>query len=63
MASRFSNHTLGLNWYLNPYTKMMFNYVYSTEIDTQTGSLGAQGGVHTSPNYLNVFEMRAQIDF
>lgn len=57
MASRFNNHTLGLNWYLNPFTKMMFNYVYSTEIDTQTG------GSHTSPNYLSVYEMRAQIDF
>ena len=57
MASRFSNHTLGLNWYLNPFTKLMFNYVYSTETDTQTG------GTHTSPNYLSVYEMRAQIDF
>ncbi len=63
MASRFSNHTIGLSWYLNPFTKLMFNYVYSTEIDTQTGSLGSQGGVHTSPNYLSVYEMRAQIDF
>ncbi|MFZ1936845.1 MAG: porin, partial [Thermoguttaceae bacterium] len=62
MASRFSNHTLGLNWYLNPFTRLEFNYVYSTEIDTQAGPL-ASGGVHTSPNYLNVFEMRAQIDF
>lgn len=57
MASRFNNHTLGLNWYLNPFTKLMFNYVYSTESDTQTG------GIHTSPNYLSVYQMRAQIDF
>ncbi len=51
-ASRFSNHTLGLSWYLNPYTKLMLNDVYSTE-DPRTGANG----------YLNTVEMRAQIDF
>jgi phosphate-selective porin OprO/OprP len=51
-ASQFTNHTLGLSWYLNPFTKMMFNYVYSTEHP-----------LAGSNNYLSVYEMRAQIDF
>jgi phosphate-selective porin len=46
------NHTVGLNWYLNPYTKLMLNDVYSTE-DQYNGTMA----------YLNTVEMRAQIDF
>jgi len=47
------DNTFGVNWYLNPYTRLMFNYVHS----------------FVSPNAdradvdINVFEMRAQIDF
>jgi phosphate-selective porin OprO and OprP len=51
-GSRFSNHTVGLNWYLNPYTRIMLNDVYSTE--QQIGGALA---------YLNTVEMRAQISF
>lgn len=51
-ASRFLNHTVGLNWYLNPYTRMMFNYVYSTE-----------EAINHADGHLSVFEMRAQVDF
>ena len=47
-----SDHTFGLNWYLTPYTRMMFNYVHST---TDRG--GVDNGV------INVFQMRAQVDF
>jgi phosphate-selective porin OprO/OprP len=50
LGGRAHDHTLGLNWYLNPYTRVMFNYVNST-LDT-----GIDGT-------LDVFEMRAQIDF
>jgi len=46
-----NNHTLGLNWYLNPYTRMMWNYVNST-----TNRGGTVGN-------MDIFEMRAQIDF
>ncbi len=46
------NHTFGLNWYLNPYTKMMFNYIHST---ADLG--GASNGV------MNIFQMRAQMEF
>jgi len=46
-----SDHTIGLNWYLNPYTRLMFNYVNS---DLRSG--GTTGN-------MNIFETRAQIDF
>jgi phosphate-selective porin OprO and OprP len=51
-ANRFINHTIGLNWYLNPNTRLMLNDVYSTE------QVRAGGNA-----YLNTVEMRAQIDF
>jgi len=46
-----SDHTVGVNWYLNPYTRLMFNYVNSAV--TRGGMLGD----------IDVYEMRAQIDF
>ncbi len=46
------NHTFGVNWYLNQYTKMMFNYIHS-EAD-----LGAANN-----GIMNVVQMRAQMVF
>jgi phosphate-selective porin OprO and OprP len=51
-GSQFSNQTVGLNWYLNPYTRLMLNDVYSTEL-TYTKKQA----------FLNTIELRAQIDF
>ena len=47
-----SDHVVGLNWYLNPYTRIMFDYSNS----------------HISPDTspqtdINIFDMRVQIDF
>lgn len=48
-----ADHTLGANWYLNPYMRMMFEYVHSG-INRFNGA--GQGD-------LNIFQMRAAIDF
>ncbi len=53
--------TVGLNWYLNPNTRIMFNYVYSDVkdlpvFDDQDNFLGATG-----EGKLNIFAVRFQI--
>ncbi len=52
LGGRASSHTLGLNWHLNPYTRITWNYVQP---------LATPSTVPESR--LNVFEMRAQIEF
>ncbi len=44
-------HTVGLNWYLNANTRLMFNYVHNT----------AHAGGTTG--HMDVFQTRAQVDF
>ena len=46
-----NNITLGLNWYLNPSTRIMFNYVMGVA-DLNSGDINE-----------NTFQMRMQIDF
>jgi len=38
MAGKLSVMTVGLNWYLNPYTRVMLNYAYSDLEDVGTMS-------------------------
>lgn len=47
------NHTLGVNWYLTPYTRFMLEYVHSGINQNQGAGVGD----------LNIVQMRAQIDF
>jgi phosphate-selective porin OprO/OprP len=47
-GGRMDNLTLGVNWYLNPVTRIMFNYIYSDIKD--------QG-------IANIYQMRFQINF
>jgi len=47
------DHTAGVNWYLNPYTRFMLEYVHSA-INCNTGN---------GPGSLSIIQMRAQIDF
>jgi phosphate-selective porin OprO/OprP len=47
------NTTVGLNWYLNPNTRVMFNYV-SADLEKRTG---------VGDGSVSIFETRFQIDF
>lgn len=47
------DHTVGVNWYLTPYTRMMLEYVHSAINRNQGAGAGD----------LNIVQMRAQIDF
>jgi phosphate-selective porin OprO/OprP len=49
-----NDHTLGVNWYMNPHTRLMFNYV----LCHSTNDYGVKPLTDMS-----VYEMRFQIDF
>ena len=51
-GGRVGDHTFGINWHLTPYTRVMWNYINST-----TDRAGVNDGI------VNVFQMRAQVDF
>jgi phosphate-selective porin OprO/OprP len=56
-AGLATDHTFGLNWYLNPYTRVMFNYVHSIDTYNIAANHRVTGGD------LDVFEMRFAMDF
>ena len=47
------DHTIGVNWYLTPYTRFMLEYIHSGINQNQGAGVGD----------LNIVQMRAQIDF
>ena len=49
---RMLDLTAGVNWYLNPMTRIMLNYIHS-EVDRRGGDVGGA----------NIFAMRFQVDF
>jgi phosphate-selective porin OprO/OprP len=58
-----NNFTVGLNWYLNPNYRLMFNYVYADvkdrgPIEDADGNL-----ILTEDGDANIFQMRFQVDF
>ncbi|MBX9788478.1 MAG: hypothetical protein K2Y37_06145 [Pirellulales bacterium] len=52
LGGRLTDLTVGLNWYLNPWAKMTFNYVHPM----------LQSGTH-GPSTADIFGIRAQFDF
>jgi phosphate-selective porin OprO/OprP len=59
-AGQVTDHTIGLNWYLNPYTRLMWNYVMSNA-DRVSSVGGNPTLIHDGTS--NTIEMRAQVDF
>ena len=56
-AGMATDHTFGLNWYLNPFTRVMFNYVHSIDTYNIAANTRVTGG------NLDIFEMRFAMDF
>jgi phosphate-selective porin OprO and OprP len=52
-----TDHTFGVNWYLNPYTKVMFNYVHSIDTFNKAAGNRITGGD------LDILEARFAMDF
>lgn len=59
-AGRCGDHTIGVNWYLNPYTRIMADYIYS-DVDRVT-TIGAVNTLVTG-GYIQTAMMRFAIDF
>jgi phosphate-selective porin OprO/OprP len=55
---RASDQTIGLNWYLNPNCRLMWNYVLTTYDRVQVA-----GAAPVDGQTMNTFEMRGQFDF
>ncbi len=56
-AGLATDHTFGLNWYLNPFTRVMFNYVHSSDVYNPSATSRVTGG------NLDILEMRCAMDF
>lgn len=52
VGRRLNDLTAGINWYLNPRTKVQFNYIHAFLVDPVTAESNA-----------NVFALRGQVDF
>ena len=56
-AGRAADHTFGVNWYLNPYTRIMFNYVHSQDTYNKTSTSRISDG------NIDEFMVRFAMDF
>jgi phosphate-selective porin OprO/OprP len=59
LAGQMNDITLGVNWYLNPNTRLMFNYIHSTQDWLQPGGIA---GAPTDGD-MDMFVTRIQFDF
>jgi phosphate-selective porin OprO/OprP len=59
------NLTFALNWYPNPYTRLMFNYILVNNDNNATGNAAnlLPGKVGAGNDDPQVFQVRAQVDF
>ena len=55
--------TAGLNWYLNPFWKMQFNYIHSMPNYTRQHAPGGTPDSPYSRSTTNMFDLRCQVDF
>ena len=62
LGGNMQNMTLGLNWYVNPYCKCVFNYVHSWAESRPTRN-GSFVGPDLIPSQTDGFGLRCQIDF
>ncbi len=56
-AGLATDHTFGLNWYMNPFTRVMFNYVHSTDTYNKSSTQRITGGE------IDQFMLRFAMDF
>lgn len=54
-GGRLTDLTLGLNWYLNAYTKLQFNYIRAM--------LNRQTAAYSGPSDADIYGIRCQVDF
>lgn len=59
-AGQAADHTIGVNWYWNPFTRVMFNYVHSQDVSNTLVGANVQ---RISGGSLDIFETRFAIDF
>jgi phosphate-selective porin OprO/OprP len=64
-GGRMHDFTTGVNWYLNPYWKMQFNYIYSISDFSYSGGNPANNapGPTFLGNHTSIFDIRCQMDF
>lgn len=59
-GGQMASMTLGLNWYLNTFTKFQFNYILPYLWDR---TVGIPAGLPQFPSNADIFAFRAQVDF
>eukprot|EP00456_Euglypha_rotunda_P076113 TRINITY_DN70_c0_g1_i18.p1 TRINITY_DN70_c0_g1~~TRINITY_DN70_c0_g1_i18.p1 ORF type:complete len:559 (-),score=117.12 TRINITY_DN70_c0_g1_i18:131-1807(-) len=69
-GGQMHDYTAGVNWYLNPYWKIQFNYIYSISDFTYAGTppsptTNAPAAIATGflGNHTSIFDLRCQMDF